>query len=130
MKRPIVFVGIAIIAAGGAWLAHNFGFASQDVPKATMQEIAFADQATPKDTELAAIYDRSCRSCHGLDGLGAPLTGHTADWAARERARGGFDALVTSAREGYEEMPAMGLCNDCSYQQFADLITFMSDGQN
>lgn len=48
------------------------------------------------DTEGTAIYERQCRACHGVDGLGRPgifppLLGHAASLANRD---GGRDYLI------------------------------------
>lgn len=91
----------------------------------TQADIALADSAVPKDDELAAIYERSCRSCHSVHGLGAPLTAHKADWKARLETRGAA-GLLESTKNGLNTMPAMGLCNDCSDADFEALIAFMS----
>ena len=39
----------------------------------------------PADPDLAAIYNRSCRSCHTVAATGSPLTGDRAAWAPRIR---------------------------------------------
>ena len=102
-------------------------------PTLTMEpdasHIALAETLVPTDPELAAIYDRSCRACHALDGLGAPLTGHAAAWAPRFDVRGP-DGLLASVHSGRGVMPAMGYCADCTDDDFRALIEFMStEGQ-
>lgn len=92
---------------------------------ATAEEIAYAETAAPQDPALAAIYDRSCRTCHAIDGTGAPLAGQTGEWRARATARGA-DGLLVSAKNGFNAMPAMGLCADCSDDDLRALIAFMS----
>ncbi|GHB29953.1 hypothetical protein GCM10007094_17920 [Pseudovibrio japonicus] len=130
MSKIVLFVVFAAVILGGAWFALDGNIGTEKVPEPTAADIAFADTATPANPELTAVYDRSCRSCHALDGTGAPLTGFAPDWTARLNARGGLGALVASARNGFEEMPAMGLCNDCSDTNFEELISFMMKGQN
>lgn len=98
-----------------------------DVTLPTQEQIRFADEAVPTAPDLAATYNRSCRSCHGVDGMGAPLTGHSTDWNARIEQRG-MDGLMTSTKNGFNGMPARGLCEDCSDDEFLALITFMSEG--
>ncbi|WP_342075005.1 c-type cytochrome [Yoonia sp. SS1-5] len=127
MKTSYLFgigAAAALVVGSVAWNALQENAASAPAPP-TLDQIAFAETATPSDAELAAVYDRSCRACHALDGGGAPLTGHAADWRARAEERGGLRALTVSAIEGYENMPGMGLCNDCSEGQIVDLIEFM-----
>ena len=94
------------------------------------QHIALAEELVPSDPALAATYDRSCRACHALNGLGAPLTGHSAAWSPRFEARG-RDGMLDSVRAGRGAMPAMGYCPDCSDDTFQALIEFMStEGQS
>ncbi|AVO38287.1 c-type cytochrome [Pukyongiella litopenaei] len=118
----LAVAGVAAYSAVGL-----FGGAGAVAPPTSVQ-IAFADDASPADAALAEIYDRACRACHSVDGSGAPLTGHMADWQARETLRGGMQALLRSTRQGYRDMPAMGLCNDCSDDEFLGLIAFMKTG--
>ncbi|MCV6597500.1 MAG: c-type cytochrome [Mangrovicoccus sp.] len=125
MARMILMAGIAAIAAIGGIIFWSQTGPAEHVPAPTAAQISYADEAMPSDAALAAIYDRSCRACHALEGFGAPLTGHSADWQARLDARGGMQALLISARDGYQDMPAKGLCNDCSDAQFLQLIEFM-----
>jgi cytochrome c5 len=41
----------------------------------------------------------------------------------------GMDALVASVRKGLGAMPPGGLCNSCSDEDYAALITYMSTAQ-
>jgi cytochrome c5 len=92
--------------------------------------IALAETLVPSDPGLAAIYDRSCRACHALNGLGAPLTGHAAAWELRFEQRG-IDGVLTSVHTGRGTMPAMGYCPDCTDDDFKALIEFMAtEGQS
>jgi cytochrome c5 len=47
-------------------------------------------------------------------------------WAARVDQ--GMETLVKHAIEGYNAMPARGLCADCSDQEIADAVAYMVDG--
>ena len=84
-------------------------------------------QLQPAESELAAIYARSCRSCHTIAASGAPLTGDNASWAPRMDK--GMEVLVDSVINGFGGMPPFGLCMDCSAQQFEALIQFMASGK-
>lgn len=86
-------------------------------------DVLAAEALRPARPELAATYERSCMACHGVRSA-APLTGHAESW--RPRLAQGMDTLLQHTREGLRGMPAMGLCPDCSEQDFSDLITFMS----
>lgn len=87
--------------------------------------ITLAETLVPSDPGLAATYERSCRACHALNGLGAPLTGHSAAWTPRFDERG-MDGLLASVHSGRGAMPAMGYCADCTDEDFRALIEFMS----
>lgn len=95
----------------------------------TAENIALAEEILPADVHTAEIYERSCKSCHSLVDAKAPLTGHKADWDIRI-AEKGMDGLVSSARNGFKNMPAMGFCADCSDEDFRALITFMTGREN
>ena len=81
----------------------------------------------PQDAALAAIYQRSCASCHTVAATGAPLTGDTAAWAPRMAK--GMAVLVDNVVNGYAGMPPFGLCMDCDVEQFEALIQFMGAAQ-
>lgn len=78
----------------------------------------------PADTQLAAIYDRSCRSCHTIAATGSPLTGDTLAWSPRLEK--GMPTLLDNVVNGFGGMPPFGMCMDCSAQEFEALITFMA----
>lgn len=80
--------------------------------------------ATAASPGLQAIYDRSCKACHAVAGTGAPLTGDTAAWAPRVAQ--GIDTLLDHTIGGYNAMPPMGACMDCTEEQFEELIELMS----
>jgi cytochrome c5 len=80
----------------------------------------------PANSELAEIYNRSCRSCHTVAATGSPLTGDTAAWAPRMEK--GMNTLVDNVINGFGGMPPFGLCMDCEPAQFEELILFMAEG--
>ncbi|MBE0763098.1 cytochrome c5 family protein, partial [Escherichia coli] len=47
---------------------------------------------------------------------GAPLTGDAAAWAPRLAQ--GIDTLLDHSINGYKGMPPMGMCMQCSEEQF------------
>jgi cytochrome c5 len=81
----------------------------------------------PGDPALAAIYRRSCASCHTVAATGAPLSGDSAAWAPRLAK--GMDTLVDNVVNGFGGMPPFGLCMDCDVAQFEALINFMATGE-
>jgi cytochrome c5 len=80
----------------------------------------------PADASIAAIYNRSCRSCHTITATGSPLTGDTAAW--QPRLDKGMNTLVDNVVNGFGGMPPLGLCMDCDAVQFEALILFMAKG--
>jgi cytochrome c5 len=85
---------------------------------------AASRQLVPQDPDIAAIYNRSCRSCHTVAATGAPLTGDAEAWAPRMDK--GMDAMVASVINGFGGMPPFGMCMDCDAPQFEALIQFMA----
>lgn len=90
---------------------------------------ALATEATsrelrPADAQIAKIYDRSCRNCHTIAATGAPLTGDSAEWSVRLEK--GVSTLVDSVVNGIGGMPPLGMCMDCSLEEFEALVVFMT----
>ncbi|MBS4089055.1 c-type cytochrome [Pseudomonas rustica] len=81
--------------------------------------------AMPKDPALAQIYANSCQLCHANPAANAPLTGDRKAW--EPRIQQGADTLLDHAINGYNGMPPMGQCVECSEEQFLQLIGFMAD---
>jgi cytochrome c5 len=105
-----------------ATLLAGCGESPKDPPTASS-----AVTARPADAELAQVYDNSCKLCHANPAAGAPLTGDRQAW--EPRVLQGADTLLDHAINGYNGMPPMGLCLQCSEQQFLALIAFMSGQQ-
>jgi cytochrome c5 len=87
-----------------------------------------AESLRPTNAALAAQYERACMTCHAVPGSGAPLTGFTEHW--KPRMKQGMDTLVHHAIDGYQAMPARGLCADCTEQDMRALIGFMANGKD
>ena len=94
-----------------------------DKPKHS-SERATAANAMPGDSALAQVYDTSCKLCHANPASRAPLTGDGPAWSPRIAQ--GPDTLLDHTINGYNGMPPMGLCVQCSEEQFLGLISFMS----
>ncbi|MGH8449131.1 c-type cytochrome [Pseudomonas sp.] len=90
-------------------------------------ERAAAASAMPADPALAQVYDTSCKLCHANPASGAPLVGDRAAWSPRVAQ--GSDTLLDHSINGYNGMPPMGLCMQCSEEQFLALISFMAGVQ-
>jgi cytochrome c5 len=125
------FSATLLLACVCACSRSAIGSSTPEIVEPDARHIALAESLVPSDTVIAAIYDRSCRACHALNGLGAPLTGHSAAWAPRYRpARHGWIDHVNSFGTRYA-MPSMGYCPDCTDDDFRALIKFMAtEGQS
>ncbi|MDO9235471.1 MAG: c-type cytochrome [Aquabacterium sp.] len=100
---------------------------TEATPRApTDAEVLQAEALRPAKPQLAAKYERSCLGCHGIRGA-APLTGFAPAWVPRLTK--GPEVLLAHARDGFNGMPAKGLCSDCTDDDLRDLIQFMSLSQ-
>lgn len=101
---------------------------AKELSEAAVATQAQSRQLQPTDAKVAAIYNRSCRSCHTVTATGAPLTGDKKEWSIRSKK--GMDTLVNNVVRGFGGMPPFGLCMDCGVEEFEALIGFMaqSDG--
>lgn len=93
--------------------------AAAETPAATPAQPATAALAP----DLQAVYDRSCKNCHSLPATGAPQTGDAAAWAPRVAK--GQEVLLDHTLNGFQAMPPLGTCMDCSEEQFRALIAYM-----
>lgn len=94
-----------------------------------MKKVLFAAAVAAFATTAAAEpnmekYNKSCAVCHAAGVAGAPTAFDEAAWAPRMEK--GMDALVASVKTGLNAMPPMGMCFDCSDDEYRDLIAYMS----
>ncbi len=75
--------------------------------------------------DIPATYAKTCAVCHDAGSLNAPKKGDKAAWS-KLKSQKGMAALVKATREGMPQMPAKGLCNDCSNADFQTLIEYMA----
>jgi len=97
-----------------------------DGPGAAPAAEATSRTLQPEDPGLAAIYQRSCASCHTVTATGAPLAGDSAAW--EPRLAKGMPVLVDNIVNGFGGMPPFGLCMDCDAVQLEALTRFMATG--
>ena len=83
-------------------------------------------QVVKLDARRQEIHDTNCAVCHGMAGSGAPQSGQLSDW--QERSGKGMEAMLDNVMDGFQAMPAMGGCFDCTEEDFRPLITFMTSG--
>ena len=87
---------------------------------AAVAAFAMSAQAQPNMEK----YNKSCVVCHDQGVAGAPKTGDAAAW--EPRVAKGMDALLASVKNGLNAMPPMGMCFDCSDDEYMALIEYMS----
>ena len=75
--------------------------------------------------DVEKIYAQSCATCHDSGTFNAPKNGDVATWHRLNQQKG-QEALIKSIRQGMPQMPAMGLCQYCTDEDFAKLIDYMS----
>ena len=87
---------------------------------AAVAAVAMTAQAQPNMEK----YGKSCVVCHDAGVAGAPKTGAPGEWEPRMAK--GMDALLASVKNGLNAMPPMGMCFDCSDEEYINLIKFMA----
>jgi len=71
-------------------------------------------------------YKRYCSVCHTDERTGAPLAGDRPAW--QERIDKGLDVMIESTANGMGAMPPLGLCFECTRDDFEALINYMCYG--
>lgn len=74
--------------------------------------------------DVTGKYNASCATCHQAGVLGAPKTGDKSAWASHLKK--GMNTLINNTKNGYKNMPARGLCDDCSDADYEALIKLMT----
>jgi len=83
--------------------------------------VASASSGEPRSGE--EIYGSACATCHDAGVSGAPMLGSVDDWASRIEK--GSETLYDHAINGFNAMPAMGLCSDCSDEEIQATVDYM-----
>ncbi len=73
--------------------------------------------------DAAAVYQQSCFACHASGAAGAPLLGDAEAWTARTEK--GMEAVMGNVINGFNAMPAKGMCMDCSDADLRAIVDFM-----
>lgn len=88
----------------------------------TAAVLAFSTSAFAQEGK--EVYDKSCVICHSSGVAGAPKTNDTAAWAPRLTL--GIETLVATVKTGKGAMPAGGMCNDCTDEDYKKAIEYMT----
>ena len=99
-----------------------------DIRNAVDHMIAESSDGTPVAAAPAGpsgeeIYNTNCLACHNTGAAGAPKLGDVAAWAPRIEQ--GIETLYTHAIDGFNAMPALGLCATCSPDDIKVTVDYM-----
>ena len=75
------------------------------------------------EKSVDSIYTTKCAACHTTGAAGAPKIAVAEEWTARLGK--GMDVLYENAIKGYNAMPAMGLCFDCTEDDIRRTVDYM-----
>ncbi|KAA0913685.1 c-type cytochrome [Psychrobacter sp. ANT_WB68] len=87
--------------------------------------ISAAMFSTASADDIATSYNNSCAACHDSGALNAIKKGDSAKWQQLIKQKG-MPALIKSVKSGMIQMPAGGLCEGCSDDDYRKLIEYMS----
>lgn len=99
----------------------------RDAPAPAAAPASSPAASAPADPTLAGLYAQTCKACHTNAASGAPQTGDVQAWAPRLAQ--GMDVLLDHTVNGYNGMPPLGSCSDCTEDEFRALIEFMAQSQ-
>ena len=115
LRRPL---GLSNLLSLGLVLALATGCGERDAP---------ADPAVVERVRIEGLFRNSCITCHAAGVAGAPRLGDVR-WAEL-LAEKGMDVLVFNVRDGYNAMPPMGACPDCTEADLRRLVSYMMEYQ-
>ncbi|MCQ3829844.1 MULTISPECIES: c-type cytochrome [Microbulbifer] len=138
MKGVLSFIAALAVAAGAA-----VAVAQSSVDEEIAERIAPAGETCMKGDECAAaapaaaassggarsgsdVYSAHCAACHATGAAGAPKMGDAGAWGPRVAK--GMDTLYTHAINGFNAMPAKGLCMTCSDDEVKAAVDHMVEG--
>ncbi|MGO1377104.1 c-type cytochrome [Psychrobacter sp. FME61] len=76
--------------------------------------------------DIATTYDNSCAACHDSGALNAIKKGDSVKWQQLIEQKS-MPTLINSVKGGMIQMPAGGLCDNCSDDDYRKLIEYMSE---
>ena len=71
------------------------------------------------------VYNLGCAACHTAGLAGAPMFANVSQWQGRVEK--GLETLVNNSYNGYNAMPAKGLCMDCTREEIQNSVQYMLD---
>lgn len=94
-------------------------------PMVTMASDSDASESVAAGRTGEAVYNLGCAACHTAGLAGAPMLANQAQWEVRLEK--GLETLTNNAYNGYNAMPAKGLCMDCSLEEIERSVQYMLD---
>ena len=94
-------------------------------PTVTMASDSDASESVAAGRTGEAVYNLGCAACHTAGLAGAPMLANQAQWEGRLEK--GLETLTNNAYNGYNAMPAKGLCMDCSLEEIERSVQYMLD---
>ena len=94
-------------------------------PMVTMASDSDGSDSVAAGRTGEAVYNLGCAACHTAGLAGAPMLANQAQWEARLEK--GLETLTNNAYNGYNAMPAKGLCMDCSLEEIERSVQYMLD---
>ena len=94
-------------------------------PMVTMASDSDASESVAAGRTGEAVYNLGCAACHTAGLAGAPMLANQAQWEGRLEK--GLETLTNNAYNGYNAMPAKGLCMDCSLEEIERSVQYMLD---
>ena len=94
-------------------------------PMATMASDSDASESVAAGRTGEAVYNLGCAACHTAGLAGAPMLANQAQWEGRLEK--GLETLTNNAYNGYNAMPAKGLCMDCTREEIEQSVQYMLD---
>ncbi len=94
-------------------------------PMVTMASDSDASESVAAGRTGEAVYNLGCAACHTAGLAGAPMLANQAQWEGRLKK--GLETLTNNAYNGYNAMPAKGLCMDCSLEEIERSVQYMLD---
>ena len=92
----------------------------------TESEVAAIEKifsSAKQSPEMMEKWVRSCALCHVNGEGGAPKMGDHEAW--QQRLEKGKAVLYTHTLEGFNRMPPLGYCMDCSGEDYAAMINLL-----
>ena len=108
---PILFASLLTLVFCLSACGQNNQASLADLPKLTLDE------------PLRTIYKQTCANCHENSATGSPQTGNTEQWQIIMNKP--MDMTLARVVNGYQGMPPLGQCFECSLEQFEQLVHYM-----